>query len=363
MEILLGILAILVFGIVPMVIYALILWWFDRYEKEPVFLLIAAFVWGAVPSVIFSLIAEIVLDIPITALVDPAAAMLVGVAVIAPVVEEFFKSSVLWLWLAAGIVNRLLLRYAPQVFQNKALRVVLWIFFPPFFREIDSLLDGIIYGGLVGFGFAAVENVFYFIGAFAEGGAGGVAFLAVMRAFVFGLNHALFTGLTGLGFALARITRHWPIKIIAPIAGLGLGILSHAIHNGTVSFGGLCWPCLITFASNYGGVLFLLVIIVWSTLRERQWIVQFLADEVKQGTLNQAEYEEVSSSIKRVAAQASTLFKSGPKRWWQLGRFHHLATELAFSKRRLTHFPGEEDTQQQIEKLRQQVAELGKQLR
>ena len=106
MEILLGILAILVFGIVPMVIYALILWWFDRYEKEPVFLLIAAFVWGAVPSVIFSLIAEIVLDIPITALVDPAAAMLVGVAVIAPAVEEFFKSSVLWLWLAAGIVTR-----------------------------------------------------------------------------------------------------------------------------------------------------------------------------------------------------------------------------------------------------------------
>jgi RsiW-degrading membrane proteinase PrsW (M82 family) len=143
-EILLGILAILVFGIVPMVIYALILWWFDRYEKEPVLLLVAAFVWGAVPSIIFSLIAEIVLDIPIAALVDPAAAMLVGVAVIAPVVEEFFKSTVLWLWLAAGIVNRLLLRFAPQVFENTALRVVLWILFPPFFREIDSALDGII---------------------------------------------------------------------------------------------------------------------------------------------------------------------------------------------------------------------------
>ena len=83
MAILLGILLVLVVGILPMVVYALILWWFDRYEKEPLGLLIAAFLWGAVPAVIFSIIAELVLDIPIAYFVDPVAAGVIGIAIVA----------------------------------------------------------------------------------------------------------------------------------------------------------------------------------------------------------------------------------------------------------------------------------------
>jgi hypothetical protein len=37
-----GSLAVIV-GVVPMVVYGLILWWFDRYEKEPLALLVASF--------------------------------------------------------------------------------------------------------------------------------------------------------------------------------------------------------------------------------------------------------------------------------------------------------------------------------
>ena len=66
MAILIGILLSLVVGILPMVVYAIILWWFDRYEKEPMALLIAAFLWGAVPAIIFSLIFQVLLDIPIS---------------------------------------------------------------------------------------------------------------------------------------------------------------------------------------------------------------------------------------------------------------------------------------------------------
>jgi protease PrsW len=57
-------LASILLGIIPMVIYALIVWRLDRWEKEPLPLVLAAFCWGAVPSVIFAIIAQNVLNFP-----------------------------------------------------------------------------------------------------------------------------------------------------------------------------------------------------------------------------------------------------------------------------------------------------------
>ena len=248
--------------------------------------------------------------------------------------------------------------FAEEIFKGAALLLLLLFFH----KEIDSPLDGIIYGGLVGFGFAAVENVLYFGGAFVEAGLVGLGVLAVLRAFIFGLNHALFTGLTGLGLALARTANNWLLKISAPAVGLLLGMMAHGIHNGSVTLGGeLCWPCLIAFISDWGGVLVLLVIIVWASVREQRRIVTFLADEVKRGTLVQEDYDAVCSYVKRVATRTSALFSGDFRRWWHLGRYYRLATELAFSKHRLTRFAGEKDTHARIVQLRRQVKELGEQ--
>jgi len=326
MVILIGIFLVLVVGILPMVVYALILWWFDRYEKEPLSLLIAAFLWGAIPAIIFSIIAELILGVPISYFVDPMTADAVGATVIAPIVEETFKGLAL---------------------------VLLLLFFR---KEIDSPLDGIIYGGLVGFGFAAVENVFYIADGFLESGLGGLAFLTILRAFVFGLNHALFTGLTGLGLALVRTSPNVLVKAGAPVVGLLLGMMAHGVHNGSVMFGAeLCWPFLIALASDWGGVLILLVAILWASVREQRWIITFLADEVERGTLSQEVYAVVCSYTRRVAARAHVLFSGDFGRWRDMGRYYRLATELAFNKRRLTHFPAEDDTRARVVQLRRQV--------
>ncbi|MDY7078922.1 MAG: PrsW family intramembrane metalloprotease [Chloroflexota bacterium] len=330
---LVGILLILIVGILPMVTYALILWWFDRYEKEPLGLLIAAFLWGAVPAIIFSLVAELVLDIPISYFVEPVTASLIGATVVAPIAEEIFKGLAL---------------------------VFLLLFFR---KEIDSPLDGIIYGGLVGFGFATVENVFYFASEFVESGLAGVVLLTIFRAFLFGLNHALFTGLTGLGLALVHTSPNRLVKIGAPIVGLLAGMTAHGIHNSSVTFGAeLCWPCLIALASDWGGVLLLLAVIVWTSVREQRWIVDFLSDEVEEGTLSQRDYDVICSYTKRVAERADALFSGDFRRWLDLGRYYRLATELAFDKRRLTNFPAERDTQARVVQLRNQVAVLGNKL-
>lgn len=92
MEILIAVIAILALAIVPMLLYALLLWWFDRYEKEPLIFIAAAFIWGAVPAIIFSLIAQILLDIPLSLLVQPGIGTeLLGASLFAPVTEEVFK--------------------------------------------------------------------------------------------------------------------------------------------------------------------------------------------------------------------------------------------------------------------------------
>jgi RsiW-degrading membrane proteinase PrsW (M82 family) len=327
-----GLFLAVVIGVVPMIVYALVLWWFDRYEKEPLGLLAAAFLWGAIPAVIFSLIAELALGIPISQLVQPAAASLVNAAVVAPVAEEVFKGGAL---------------------------VLLFLFFR---SEIDSALDGILYGGLVGFGFAAVENTLYFGAAVVQEGLGALAALAMFRAVLFGLNHALFTGLFGLGIAWGYMASNTLVKVGAPIAGLAAGVTSHAIHNASVTLGGeLGWPCLVAFASDWGGVAFLLGVLIWCSVREQRWIERWLGDEVERGTLSRADYEVISSYTARVAERTAALLGGDFERWGRLGHYYRLATELAFSRRRLSR--SGEGMEERVEELRAEVEAVGESVR
>ena len=50
-HLLFGILSILA-SVIPTILYVLLLWRLDRYEKEPIKLLAIAFFWGAVPATI-----------------------------------------------------------------------------------------------------------------------------------------------------------------------------------------------------------------------------------------------------------------------------------------------------------------------
>lgn len=329
MGILMGLLLVVTVGVVPMVAYALLLWWLDRYEKEPLGLLLAAFGWGAVPAVIFSLLAELALHVPLSVFVRPEAASLAQATLIAPVAEEVFKGGAL---------------------------LLLFLFFR---QEIDSAIDGILYGGLVGFGFAAVENTLYFGGALLEGGLGALASLALIRALVFGLNHAMFTGLFGLGLAWGRSVSSNVLKLGAPVGGLVAATMAHGVHNASVTLGAeIGWPCLVAVVSNWGGVAALVGVIVWTSVRERNWIEGWLDEEVERGVLTKQSYETVSSYSARLAERTAALMRGDLEQWRRLGTYYRLATELAFNKRRLSRFPEEDDAGERVTRLRARVAEM-----
>jgi hypothetical protein len=56
-------------GVVSTIVYALIIWRLDRYEREPLRLLVVAFLWGAIPAVLASALIEMAFDIPLEAMI------------------------------------------------------------------------------------------------------------------------------------------------------------------------------------------------------------------------------------------------------------------------------------------------------
>lgn len=319
----------IVAAVIPAGLYIGITYWFDHYEKEPAWLLMATFLWGAVPSIILALIFNLLGALPFYLVGGAGLADAAGAVLVAPVVEETIKALAL---LGMFLLNR---------------------------QEIDSLLDGIIYGAMVGMGFAMVENVFYFVEAFNSGGFGEWGTLVFLRAVLFGLNHSLFTAMTGLGFALARHARQRWVRFVAIPAGWLTAIFLHFTHNLVSSFPGVL--CLILPFTDWGGVLLLLLIVVWSLTQEKRWISQYLAEEVGWGTLTARQYERAQSSWLRSRHRFNALVDFGPGRFMKTRRFYHLCSELAYKKR---HFAQLQDhkSDQLTHDLRRQLADLSRQI-
>ena len=70
-------------------------------------------------------------------------------------------------------------------------------------RAFDGPIDGIVYGGLVGAGFAFTENIQYFAISFIEGGVADVATTFFVRGILSPFAHVMFTSVTGFALGLA----------------------------------------------------------------------------------------------------------------------------------------------------------------
>ena len=276
---------------IPTAIYSLLLWWLDRYEKEPLPLILAAFLWGALPAIALAVLFELVLATPLER--SPLGP---GVATwgLAPLVEEPVK--------ALALVG--LFYFARQ--------------------EFDGPLDGIIYGALIGFGFSMTENLLYFLRYTSSDT------LFWVRGVFFGMNHALFTSMVGLALGAVRYDRSRQRNVLALLGGLALAILFHALHNFAVGyqFAGL----LLSWLIEASGVLVVLAVAVLAWRNERRWMQEELGEEVGAGVLAARDYAEITSSPLRVRRQIAALMAGGWLRYRQVRRLHHLATKLAFRK-------------------------------
>ncbi|MCL2807880.1 MAG: PrsW family intramembrane metalloprotease [Coriobacteriia bacterium] len=211
-----------VITLVPMMAGVLAL---DRLEPEPWHLLIMTFLWGAGASIalslIFSGIGVVVLQPGFGESTD-----LAGAVIVAPVVEEIAKALVLF-----GLF---------------------W------FRrcEFNGVTDGVVYAAMCGLGFAAAENIAYYVDSAFEGVPALVA-VFVMRGVLSPFCHPVFTAMTGIGLALALNQRSRAARFFLPLAGLTAAMMLHALWNASASVG--VGALAITFFIMNGVVVCILV--------------------------------------------------------------------------------------------------------
>lgn len=319
-------LVIILAALVPTAAYVGLIYWVDRYEKEPIWLLSATFLWGAIPSIFVAIVLNELLSLPFTSLLDGNLADIASAAIVAPIVEETVKGLAL-----VGIMY----------FRR---------------RDIDSPLDGIIYGAMVGMGFAMVENYFYFQGEFASGGYEALGVNVFFRAFVFGLNHALFSAAFGLSLAYARLHRSDTIRTFVPMLGWAVAVTLHAVHNATVGLESAL--CLLAPLTDWGGVLLTVLIVGWALRQEQQWLTEYLKEEVVLGTITFRQYELASDwSFQR--SHLTDL--AADWRWIDLRRtrrFLDLCAKLASQKHHADLHPKDEHADI-IHNLRTRIGELG----
>jgi RsiW-degrading membrane proteinase PrsW (M82 family) len=251
-------------AILPTFLYVLLFYWADRYEREPGWLVAVAFIWGAVPAIILSLIGELLIGEPFVTTPDSLAGVVVSGSLVAPIVEEVFKGLALF-----------------AIFWWKR-------------QEFDGVLDGIIYGALIGFGFAMTENVLYFIGAYSEGGYGSLGVLIYLRSILFGLNHAFYTSLIGIGIGIARNKQSFLARLLWCTVGLTAGIFAHAMHNLGASLASVNFATfLLSLMVAGGGLATIVLAIGLSWQHERNVISAELAPEVGR-LLSEEEYGQLT---------------------------------------------------------------------
>ncbi len=238
-------------AIVPTFLYVMLFYWADRYEREPRWLATVAFIWGAIPAIVISLIAEILIGEPFVAVPGSLQGEVVSGSIVAPIVEELAKGAALF-----------------AIFWWRR-------------QEFDGVLDGIIYGALVGFGFAMTENFLYFIGSYMEGGFGSLSFIIYLRAIVFGLNHAFYTSLIGIGLGIARYKKSFLSRQLWFAVGLAAGIFAHALHNLGASLASVNVASIgISLVVAGAGLAITLLAIGLSWQQERNIIHAELAPEI-----------------------------------------------------------------------------------
>src|SRR4051794_1049401 len=274
-------------AVLPVPAFAFLVLQLDRYEHEPWQVLVAAFLWGALVATFIAAIFNDVIGGILNSLVGDQLGELVTSSAVAPIVEESAKGFAL-----------LLLYFVVR-------------------QEFDNVLDGIVYGSLVGIGFAMTENILYFGREIEADGLVGLGVLFYMRVMLGGFGHALYTGTTGAGIGFARETSHrWLIPLYV-IGGYLLAILQHASWNflGATLIPGLLPedlnPAILflvvmpltTLVLTAPGMLALLFISFFAWRREKGVIRDFLLDEVQAGTLTKDEYERLPSWRKRFRAE------------------------------------------------------------
>ncbi|MBA2617323.1 MAG: PrsW family intramembrane metalloprotease [Rubrobacter sp.] len=285
-------------GIVQTVLYLLFVRFIDLYERESLRYVIPVFIWGFAVATTISLVFNTIASITISSLVGNQAASFVTAVFVAPPVEETAKGLAL---LIAFLVAYVAARRRGLV-------------------EFAGVMDGIVYGSAVGFGFAIAEDILYGLQFGSE--------TFVVRRVFGGFAHAAFASLTGIGIGLIPWVRSPLLKVLLPLVGLTGAILLHAAFNFTATtFGPVAYVVLFFVI-----LLYIVIIMLWLWM-ERRVIREELREEVGAGTITAEEYRILPSYFRKTGYYLGLIFTGRFGTWSRARKVHGAAVDLAVSKR------------------------------
>ena len=289
----------ILFAIIPLPLLWLVYWWLDRYEPEPRRYKFAAFVWGGVVAVAIALVLEVWIQ-NAWDLSDKQAASFV-----APLVEEPAKC----LFLALTFLRSR--------------------------RVIDGFLDGLIYAGIVGIGFAFVENIGYYASSYLGSpdiqvaGAEGVTTTFVVRGLFSPFAHPLFTSAFGIAIGLAAARRSKTLKVLICFAGLLVSASLHGLWNGSLSYGGGA-GFVVAYLALAAVLVAIAVLAIIVRIRQVKILERSLSYVAQRGWIHPAEIPYLSRFGYRKAARRYAKDHDGKVAAKIVTRYQRLATEMAF---------------------------------
>ena len=316
-----GVLAALTIPLVPALGAVFLVGAIDRYEREPVLLLVAAFAWGALIAIPAALYVERQLALWLPSLL--------GNPHIATLAATWGES--LLRGLGAGITEESV-KGAGLVVLLLALR-----------DEFDNVTDGILYGVLIGAGFGMVENFAYFAGS----ARGDLGFLILGRVILGWLAHSTFTGLFGAGLGFARESRSRRVRLLAPAVGFVAAIALHSLfdfvdfeataaahlpHASAAIVSGALIAVLLDYVPLFAAQALLLWLLLRALRREAAIVREYLAPEVPSGVVTPDEYTVLQNASVRARVEHHALVVGGPRAYLTARALHQAAIGLAFRK-------------------------------
>ena len=310
------------FGALQTLIYLLFIRTIDLYEREPLRYVLSVFIWGFAVATTISLVFNTLAQITFDALVSRQEANFLTAVFVAPVVEESSKGLALFI---IFVIAYLASRRRHLI-------------------EFAGVMDGIVYGSAVGFGFALAEDILYGLQFGAE------TFL--VRRILGGFGHAAFTSLTGIGIGLIPFVNSRALRVLPPLLGLLGAILLHATFNFlATTMGPVAYLFMFVVV-----LLYVVLIIVWLTI-ERRWIRDELRGEVDKGIISSEEYAILPTAFRRTGYYVRLILRGFLAEWSSVRKVHAAAVDLAFAKRLARRRPTPA-RQQRVEALRLKILDL-----
>lgn len=270
--------------------------WLDRWEPEPFQYLIAAFIWGGGIATGFAIIVQIVEALAGLQLDETALAV-----VQAPIIEELGKGALLFL----------------MVFTIRR-------------KELNSLVDHLVYAGFVGLGFAFFEDLQYFAHA---RDAVTLTIMIVVRLIGGIFAHPLFTSMTALGIYLAR-SKSGAARFGLMLGGLLCAMLLHATWNGSASLG--LWFFVVYAVIMVPIFVLMARLAVRSRREEGEVVTRQLPGMVNQGLILPIEAAWLGNLTTRKARlQQAKQLAAASGGAAPVARFIDSLTELAFLRDRI----------------------------